>query len=150
MLAGVFGYLTYGADTQGDIFANQDAHNNVVVVGRFAAIFTLLFSFPLLVVPLRDHCISLFRLRRNLKTMLTASLGLSSVLYLCAYFIRNIAMANAVAGTITAFVVYLYPGAMLVQMSASYSRSKWLGGFIILLGVIVSVSGIVFAIDGPK
>lgn len=118
-----------------------------MTMGRIAAAGILLFSYPILLVPLRAHVLQLVGLENTEKSTLVVSAGLSLMLYISSCWMKNLTFANAVAGTVTSLVVYVYPGAMLVQMEADEGRSRLKGITIALLGVAVSVSGMVYTFN---
>jgi amino acid permease len=53
-LTAVFGYLYALSDTCDSILKNFDRHDPLMLVGRAGLVITLLFSFPLIVLPCRD------------------------------------------------------------------------------------------------
>lgn len=120
MLMGVFAYLHFGEDTQGNVLQNYFPTRDPMVIMAFAAItFTIVMAFPLLVFPCRYTIeVMLFRHSEPSKWrhfMLTSTIcGAALAISL---FVRKIQVVfQLMGGTTSAFVCFILPAAFAILL----------------------------------
>lgn len=54
----ICGYITFGSNTDSNIYSNDYQNSLLVVISKFALIFALVFAMPFNVMPIRDTVIN--------------------------------------------------------------------------------------------
>mmetsp|Transcript_2806 Transcript_2806/g.5273 ORF Transcript_2806/g.5273 Transcript_2806/m.5273 type:complete len:251 (+) Transcript_2806:151-903(+) len=113
---GVFGYYTFGANTDGFVLNNYSANDDLASICRFAIAIALAFTYPLPFIGTRDGILDLFSVgdewqtSTNLNLLTAAILGVFTVL---AWHFTDLGLLNAVGGAaLGTAVVFIFPSIM--------------------------------------
>lgn len=125
------GYLTFGTATKGMVLSNYSTNDVLMSLSRFAVAISLIFSYPLLFVGLRDGIVDLvneispiFSQKKDnatspKKLVLTnkqsdrLTLGLVSVLTILALKITSITFVSSIAGALLGTsLIFIFPPLM--------------------------------------
>lgn len=140
----VFGFLTFGAATQGNLLLNYSSSDNLAIAARVAVGLSTLFGYPMQFAGMREGILEAFKVQR-LNTVkhraLTASLLVAVVFIAC--LLRDLGRFQAIEGALlAAFLIYIAPPLMAIRLPAG-KLAKWRYTGIIIVGVAMSVVGFV-------
>lgn len=138
----VFGFLTFGQATQGNVLLNYAAADKWAVAAKVAVGLSMLFGYPLQFAGLRDGILEAFGIA-SLPTakhrLATAGLLAGAVAIACLF--RDLGQFQAVEGALlAAFLIYVAPPLMALKVPGI---RKTLLRPLIGLGVVVAVIGCV-------
>lgn len=141
------GYAVYGKSSASNILTSYPSTDKLMSVGRAAIAISLICTFPLAFVGIRNQFLELFGLSRTFPSVTTTvTFGLLAVLVVVAYFVRDLRIVLAVGGTLTRAliaccallpsisprmmnflgstwgnaVIYLFPSLMLLHAAPKY------------------------------
>merc|ERR1712151_273858 len=106
------GYLTFGANSAGDILRNYSDKDPGATVARIAISIAVIFGFPLSFTALRDSTLSVFNLwNERVKYHLPVTFVLLSAIYVVAFFLNDLGLVNSLGGAIFGSLICLvFPG----------------------------------------
>jgi len=113
---GIFGYYTFGANTDGYILNNYSANDDLASICRFAIAISVTFTYPLPFIGTRDGILDLFSVSDELQSSTNLNiltLAMLSAFTLLAWHFTDLELMNAVGGA--AFgtaVVFIFPSIM--------------------------------------
>lgn len=130
-LVSSFGYLTFGTATKGMVLSNYSTNDVLISLSRFAVGLSLIFSYPLLFVGLRDGIVDLFnelssifsKKKDNLtppkRLVLTdkqsnrLTVGLVSMITIMALKITSITFVASISGALLGTsLIFIFPPLM--------------------------------------
>lgn len=93
------GYAVYGKSSASNILTSYPTTDKLMSLGRAAIAISLICTFPLAFVGIRNQFIELLGLSRTLPSVTTTvTFGLLAVLVVVAYFVRDLRIVLAVGG----------------------------------------------------
>lgn len=170
-LVSSLGYLTFGSATQGMILSNYSTKDVLISVSRFALALSLIPSYPLIFVGLRDGIVDLFNqlsplLRRDKKDKATQQLvltncqsdrltvGLVSLITILALKITDLRFVTSISGALLGTaLIFIFPPLMFrsaLKMESERTKipftrvqvfERRLCSIIVALGVFISGVG---------
>ena len=151
-----FGYLTFGAASQGLILNNYATSDTLAFLARIGIALSVLFSYPLNFVGLREGVFALAKVPKEKADSTPFHVG-ATVLLMClingsALFIKDLGLAVALGGAILgSALVYIFPALMAIGEKQGAIKTKaeklanWglagLGVFFAGLGAVMSIKG---------
>jgi len=118
VVTGLFGYLSYGEETDGDILLNYPALNYAALVGRLLVGVTSMFSYPISSFTTRLVIESFFLKNRNFKTWeyYAVTILFTAVCTLGAIFLTEISNIFGIIGSFGAVsLMFIFPGLILTK-----------------------------------
>ncbi|GAB1222392.1 hypothetical protein ENUP19_0106G0022 [Entamoeba nuttalli] len=143
-LVGTFGYLSRGSECSGNILVNYPYDDIPILVACASFCLVMAASFPLVHHAERDLFDQLFfgMWKDSDKRRIFETLTLVSLIVLIALAVSQIEVVLAYNGAIFGvLVVYIFPS--LFVYKTHQGILKWLGLSIMILGVILSIVGVV-------
>lgn len=137
----VFGFLTFGSATQGNVLLNYAASDPLATFARVAVGISMLFGYPMQFAGFRDGILEMCResaqLPKAQHRLVTAGLLAVAVAVACAF--RDLGQFQAIEGALlAAFLIYTAPPIMAL----SFGRGKRLGlRALAALGAVVGAVG---------
>jgi amino acid permease len=93
------GFAVFGRSSASNILSSYSLTDPLMTVGRAAIAISLICTFPLAFVGIRNQFLELAGLRRDSQSVITATtFGLLSVLLFVAYFVRDLRIVLAIGG----------------------------------------------------
>ena len=147
-LVAAAGFGTFGAASSGLILNNYAVSDNVMALSRLAVTISLICSYPLAFVGVRDGVLDLCQVvdafkRKSLFVPVT--LGLLTVITTLAYYCRDISVIMALGGaTWGNAVIYLFPAWMMIQLAKEkpHLESQVPAAFLTgLIGLVLATVG---------
>ncbi|XP_069841236.1 putative sodium-coupled neutral amino acid transporter 11 [Dendropsophus ebraccatus] len=150
----IFGYVSFTGFTQGDLFENYCKDDNVVTVGRFFYVMTIILTYPMECFVAREVISNTF-FGGTLSTVhhFTITLLVVSVTTVISLFSDCLGMALELNGVLSATpLVFIIPTACYLKLSTDhwYHISNAMPCLILLLGIIIMPVGFVMAILYPQ
>lgn len=163
----IFGYLTFGAATLGNILKNYNIRSLPAGIARFGMGFVAIFAYPMANFTARLTIKSLVFDRINveftdIKFYITTILWFIMTL-LIALFVPNISVVFGLTGSLgCTAVMFLFPGLILWVLANDYETKKKIfakiyalfllifGAIVLLGGTFVSIMEIVFGDEWYK
>jgi amino acid permease len=127
--AALFGFLTFGGASQGLILNNYSTQDTVMTLSRFAVTLSLVFSYPLAFVGVRDGILDLCQVssaKRSKDAFLnTLTVALLSLITVLALVLNDLRLLMAFGGaTWGNCVIYLFPPFMMYQYCRQLSNNS--------------------------
>jgi len=147
----IFGFLTFGRFTDGNLLLNYSASDPWAATARVAIGASVLFGYPMQFAGLRSGLLEAFGRKRPMPKvqhrLLTAFLLLVVTSLACQF--RDLGKFQAVEGAaLAAFLTYIAPPLMAIRLwRGPAARLRY--ALFILLGVVVSVVGCVVTLSTP-
>lgn len=119
-----FGFATFGKSCAGLVLNNYAAEDKLMSVSRIAVALSLLFSYPLAFVGVRDGLLDLLKVEKRPDSLLNSvTIVLLSVITGLAYKLDDLRKLLAFSGaTWGNAVIYLFPTYMFTQCAAKNIR----------------------------
>ena len=115
----VAGYLTFGTACDGFILNNYSPFDPLINVSRMALVISIVMTFPLPFVGLRDGVLDLFQIPNKHRTnnlIRGTTVGLLGCITALAYAFKNLALVVAIGGgTFSTLVSAVFPVCMFVS-----------------------------------
>eukprot|EP00730_Choanoeca_flexa_P020163 TRINITY_DN9859_c0_g1_i2.p1 TRINITY_DN9859_c0_g1~~TRINITY_DN9859_c0_g1_i2.p1 ORF type:complete len:446 (+),score=82.40 TRINITY_DN9859_c0_g1_i2:106-1443(+) len=154
VLVGLFGYLTFFEDTQGNVLLNYDVDDVYIMVGRLGVAVVVLCSFPLLMHPCLDALQQMvfpdkpFTYTRRFILMI-AAVGSA---YAIAMLVSDVSLVLGIAGaTGSTSISFILPPLFVLKLSPGkwYNlRQNWVPLALLVLGLMFMIlSTVVTFID---
>jgi amino acid permease len=150
---GSFGFATFGKSCSGVVLNNYSTKDELMSLSRIAVALSLLFSYPLAFVGVREGILDLLQVdKRSDRLLNNVTVGLLAVITMFAYKLRDLRKLLAFSGaTWGNAVIYLMPTYMFVQcanklnpeLKPEVPRAVITG----ILGLIMGIIGTVKAIE---
>jgi amino acid permease len=146
LTVGIAGYAMTGDEACDSIFSNLPQTGALVTMGRAGLIFSLGFSYPLLIMPARRAMLDLAVSDPDAKASALAHVGATFLLVglglALAVALPNISVVWSLAGsTVTIYVALTLPGMFYVQVRSQdgFGPRKSAAAALVLLSVVVSM-----------
>eukprot|EP00339_Tiarina_fusa_P025032 CAMPEP_0117081830 /NCGR_PEP_ID=MMETSP0472-20121206/57653_1 /TAXON_ID=693140 ORGANISM="Tiarina fusus, Strain LIS" /NCGR_SAMPLE_ID=MMETSP0472 /ASSEMBLY_ACC=CAM_ASM_000603 /LENGTH=165 /DNA_ID=CAMNT_0004809877 /DNA_START=24 /DNA_END=519 /DNA_ORIENTATION=- len=112
-----FGFATFGTACTGLVLKNYSTQDPLMSLSRIAVLLSLLFSYPLAFVGVRDGILDLLQVQDRPNSLLNSvTVGLLTLITGMAYFLSDLRKLLAFNGaTWGNAVIYLLPTYMFVQ-----------------------------------
>jgi amino acid permease len=119
MAVASFGFATFGMACTGLVLKNYSTQDPLMSLSRIAVLLSLLFSYPLAFVGVRDGILDLLQVQERPDSLLNSvTVGLLTLITCVAYFVSDLRKLLAFNGaTWGNAVIYLLPTYMFVQCS---------------------------------
>lgn len=145
------GYLTFGKSCSGLILNNYSTNDVWIGASRVAVAISLVFSYPLAFVGMRDGVVDLLEVpaekrSASLSNMLTVIM--LTVLTGLAIVLTDVSFVLSLGGaTLGNALTYVYPALMYAAANKSQDRKEGTG---VLISQLAAVLGVVMGIIGAK
>lgn len=147
-----FGFLTFGAASNGLILNNYSTKDAIASISRVAIAISITFSYPLLFVGTRDGLLDLFKISNEKRTnslINKISVGILAAVTLIASQVTDLGMIASVGGaTFGTALVYVYPVIMFLKQQKKKTSETIPAALVGLVGVAMGAVGTVFALQG--
>jgi len=161
-----FGYLTFGASTQGYVLNNYAATDPLATAARAAILVSIVLGYPLTFVSFRDSVLEIVRGGGGAKdgskplpaavswrTKDLTGVALLALITVAATFLRNLGLVASVGGAVLgSAVIYIFPALSFIaaakQEKGSVNRSQEvsfnyalaaIGALLGVIGTVVSL-----------
>lgn len=149
------GFLTYGTASQGIILNNYSAQDSVMTLSRFAFSVSVITTYPLTLVGVRDGVLDLANIpvaeRERLFVPLTALL--LALITCLAAVLQDIGFVLTLIGaTLGTAIIYLFPSIMAVlvfRKQLNGLRRVCAAGMLGIIGLALTVTGTKQALSMP-
>ena len=147
-----FGFLTFGASSNGLILNNYSTADGLMSLARVAVTISIIASYPLIFVGLRDGLFDLFKVSQdkrtnNLQNKLTV--GVLGIVTLMASRLTDLGLVAAVGGaTFGTALVFVYPVIMFLKQQKKRTRETIPAAAIGVMGVAMSILGTYLSLSG--
>lgn len=109
-LIAAMGFLTFGSASSGLILNNYSTKDSLMSLSRIAVAVSLVFSYPLAFVGLRDGVIDLLKLKASPKSQNFLTVTLLSLVTFAALVIPDVSFVLAFGGaTLGNALIYVFP-----------------------------------------
>jgi amino acid permease len=158
---GIFGFMMYGTDVEGDVLLNFKIGNVWADVGRVAMALTVILAYPINHLPTRSAVATLIFPTSDLKNFSFAYFAITGGIFAC-----TLGLAIGVPGLQTVFgmfgatfgvcLVFFFPAMLHVKFAPHEGRKRAYAeaAFISLIGLFVGIAGgtmtMVAAVTGGK
>jgi amino acid permease len=143
------GFLTFGQSCSGLILNNYSSNDLWIGASRVAVAISLVFSYPLAFVGMRDGVTDLLKVSPEKRTnsyVNTMTVVLLSTLTFLACVLNDVSIVLALGGaTLGNALTYVYPALMYSAINKKYDLKEDLG---VLISQISAVLGVVMGIIG--
>ncbi|EDQ89351.1 uncharacterized protein MONBRDRAFT_37064 [Monosiga brevicollis MX1] len=156
IIVGVFGYLTFFEETQGNVLLNYEVDDKFVMVGRLGVALVVLCSFPLMMHPCGDIAVEMLLPQRRFDTWprVGVIITIIGVAYAIAMTVTDVSLVIGLAGSTGStcisfilpplFILKLYPAPLL-------SIRKVVALVMMIMGVaFLSISTVVTILDAVR
>ena len=162
ILFATMGFLTFGANSNGYILQNYSTNDRLATLSRFGISISIVFTYPLLFVGVRDGILDLQQIpleQRTSALLRKISVVILFCISLVAAFVTNLTFVLAFGGaTIATLIIYVFPTLMLYgTMAQKDSKLTWrqqievvLSTCMMLAGIFFGVLGAIMAFQGAK
>jgi amino acid permease len=157
VLVAFSGFLTFGSSTHGNILTNYSPFDPLMIASRGTVAFSLLFTYPLPFVGLRDGALDVMEIPKEDRTdtlQATLSVGLLAIITVAAYYIHDLAMLLSVGGgTFSTAVAAVFPTLMFSSAVKKYGNANHLleakiANILMVFCVAVGGTGVYYSIHG--
>ncbi|GKY92005.1 hypothetical protein MPSEU_000172100 [Mayamaea pseudoterrestris] len=128
IMVAVSGFLSFGSTTHGNVLTNYSPYDPLMIASRGAVASSLLFTYPLPFVGLRDGALDVLNVPAESRTdaLLTAStIGLLSLVTVAAYYIHDLALLLSVGGgSFSTAVASVFPTIMFGAAAKKYGSES--------------------------
>jgi amino acid permease len=153
-LIAAMGFLTFGSASSGLILNNYSTKDSLMSLSRIAVAISLVFSYPLAFVGLRDGVIDLLKLKATPNSQNGLTMALLSLVTCAALVIPDVSFVLAFGGaTLGNALIYIFPYLMFRKAiknksdaTAGQKREVKFAGGSALLGVGMGLLGAKMAI----
>lgn len=150
-----FGFLTFGAASNGLILNNYAATDVVASLSRIAVAVSITCSYPLLFVGTRDGILDLFKVdesKRSQAGLLNkVTLALLGVVTVAASQLTDLGLVASVGGaTFGTALVFVYPVIMFLKSQTKRTKETLPAATIGVLGVAMGAIGTVLSLRGAE
>jgi amino acid permease len=153
-LIAAVGFLTFGSASSGLILNNYSIKDSLMSLSRVAVATSLVFSYPLAFVGLRDGVIDLLKLSSTPKSQNFLTVTLLSLVTVAALVIPDVSFVLAFAGaTLGNALIYVFPFLMFrkaiknkADATAGQKREVKFAGLSAMLGIGMGLLGAKMAI----
>jgi len=140
-----FGFLTFGASSNGLILNNYSTQDLLMSLSRFAVGLSVTGSYPLLFDGARDGFLDLFKVpkeKRNDSLFNKVTIGILAVTTLVAAKLTDLGLVASVGGaTFGTALVFIYPTIMFLKCQRKSTKETSFAKIIAFLGVVMGVLG---------
>lgn len=123
VVVAVSGYLTFGTACDGFILNNYSPFDPLATVSRIALVLSVVMTFPLPFVGLRDGTLDLLQIPVDNRTDLVLNgltVGLLTIITALAYVLHDLALVVAIGGgTFSTLVSSVFPAVMFASTAAN-------------------------------
>jgi amino acid permease len=144
-----FGFLTFGASSNGLILNNYANADKLASCARIAVTLSIVCSYPLIFVGLRDGLLDLFKVPQDKRdNALINKITLSSlgVVTIVASQLTDLGLVASVGGaTFGTALVFVYPVVMFLKQQKKRTRESIPAACIGILGLIMGAIGTVLS-----
>lgn len=148
-LIAAMGFLTFGTASSGLILNNYSTKDSLMGLSRIAVAISLVFSYPLAFVGLRDGVIDLLKLKGTPKSQNLLTIALLSLVTFSALVIPDVSFVLAFGGaTLGNALIYVFPFLMFRKAIQNKSdatkgqkREVKFAGLSALLGIGMGLLG---------
>lgn len=146
-----FGFLTFGAASNGLILNNYSSSDALASISRIAVAVSITCSYPLIFTGARDGVLDLFKVPQNKRTNgllnKVTLLSLAGVTVLASQ-LKDLGVVAAVGGaTFGTALVFIYPALMFIKSQKKRTAETYPVAAIGILGVIMSAIGTVLSLQ---
>ncbi|CAM9652038.1 unnamed protein product [Chrysoparadoxa australica] len=157
-----FGFLTFGGNSSGLILNNYAASDGFAAAARVVVALSIMFSYPLCFVGLRDGILELRGITKPSDTMRTSwTVGLVGFVSLLSVFLTDLGFVNSFGGTLIAnCIIYIFPATMFLTpvrravkkgalnlAEKGLLKMEFLGAkAIVALGVVMAILGAIISV----
>jgi amino acid permease len=147
-----FGFLTFGAASNGLILNNYSTADTVMSLARIAVTISIIASYPLIFVGCRDGLFDLFKVpqeKRTNQVQNKMTLGVLGVVTLLASRLTDLGLVASVGGaTFGTALVFVYPVIMFLKQQTKRTRESIPAALIGVLGVAMGAIGTALSLSG--
>lgn len=118
------GFLTFGTNSQSLILNNYSTRDPLMSLSRWAVVLSLIFSYPLAFVGVRDGIYNLFNIQskssatNNRRTNQIVTIAILSIITLVAAIMKDIRVILSLGGaTFGNLLAYVFPAFMVVGLA---------------------------------
>jgi len=154
--ATVLGFITFGKGCGGFILSNYSSKDPLISISRVMVSFSLIFTFPLVFVGLRDGSLDLLSIPREKRTNSTLdkfTVVLLVLVTIAATQLKDLSFLLAMGGaTLGNALIYVYPAIMFGSYVKSLNKEDITGSMKkeVLLTRITMMLGIGMGVIGAK
>lgn len=145
------GFLTFGKSSNGLILNNYSSNDKLISAARVAVAISLVFSYPLAFVGMRDGILDLIQVpieKRTTTKLNVLTIILLSTLTVLACTLTDVSFVLAFGGaTLGNALTYLYPALMYRAVCKKQNRSEPVG---VTISMISAVLGVIMGAIGAK
>ena len=144
------GFATFGSGCSGLILNNYSPRDSLIGFSKIAVALSLVFSFPLVFVGLRDGLLDLLKVKNRTDSVLNAvSVGILSALTGAALIIEDVSFVMAFAGsTLGNALIYIYPALMFRGAIQKLPKPTKLQNFEVKAALTSAVAGFGMGVVG--
>jgi len=147
-----FGFLTFGAVSNGFILNNYSVKDKIMSLASVAVTISITTSYPLIFVGARDGILDLFRVsqdKRDNSLLNKVTFGILGLATVMASQLTDLGLVASVGGaTFGTALVFVYPVIMFLKQQKKRTAESVPAGLIGLLGVVMGIIGTVFSLKG--
>jgi len=158
ILIGVVGFLTFGENSDGYILNNYSTNDVAASLSRLAITTSVVFSYPIIFVGVRDGTIDLLQIPIDAQTYVL-HVGLTAILLLIltiiATFVQDLGVVNSLGGaTLGTAVIYICPSIMFssavknlgIRATEAQQMEVIFTLILMCLGIVIGSIGVVMAL----
>lgn len=147
-----FGFLTFGAASNGLILNNYANKDFLMSISRIAVAISVTCSYPLIFVGARDGIFDLFKVKqenRNDNITNKVTVALIAIVTLMASQLTDLGLVASVGGaTFGTALVFIYPCIMFLKQQTKRTAESIPAALISILGLAMGAIGTVLSIKG--
>lgn len=146
---GVAGFLTFGGDVSGLILNNYAPTDTAIQVAKLALAGSMIVTFPLPFVGLRDGCLDLLGIEnRSDPTMVASTVVLLALITTAAANLHDLSLVLSVGGgTFATAVASVFPTLMFRALPQGKSTEGWMAMAGMALSVGIGLTGVTMALE---
>jgi len=145
------GFLTFGKSASGLILNNYSTQDTWISASRVAVAISLVFSYPLAFVGMRDGIVDLMKVPADKKSnalLNSLTVGLLALLTVLACTLTDVSFVLSFGGaTLGNALTYVYPALMYTAINKKQKRGETFG---VLVSQVSAVLGIVMGAIGAN
>ena len=145
-----FGFLTFGAASNGLVLNNYATQDFLMSLSRIAVAVSITCSYPLIFVGTRDGLMDLFRVQNRDGLLNQLTVGILGVVTLLASQLTDLGLVASVGGaTFGTALVFVYPAVMFWKsQKGKQTKESLVAAAIGVLGVAMGAIGTVLSFQG--
>jgi amino acid permease len=140
-----FGFLTFGAASNGLILNNYSTQDVVASLSRIAVALSITFSYPLIFVGTRDGLMDLFRVEekdRSNQLINKLSFGIMALVTAMASQLTDLGLVASIGGaTFGTALVFVYPVIMFLKTQKKRTKETFPAALIGIVGLAMGAIG---------